>query len=324
MLRDALTRVADEYVYARGRKFAGDTLATFIRQDLAEEARQVLPSDFNDLLVKGSAGQGTWAAVPWLAFFDPMVTTSATQEYYVVYLYDAQAEDLYLSLNQGTTAVVREFGETRGREVLRERAHLIRSRLSDISSDYSAAPIDLRSPANLPRGYEAGHAFGFSYDAHDLPDEETLVAHLIRLLTAYRTLVFRGGLSLSEAILEDSGTQEIAEARRYQMSRRLERRRSVRRDVLRHNGVVCEGCGLDPALHYGLGGIVPPLNMPVDVHHLRPLSEIEEGRQVRYRIPDDFAVLCPSCHRVAHLLDDPGDIAALRRRVRFRHMTELL
>ena len=282
----------------------------------------MLPQAHDDLLVRGSAGQGNWAAVPWLAFFDPLITRSAQQGYYVVYLFDAQLERVHLSLNQGTTAVDREFGPRRARDVLRERAQTMRARLADQVGNFSTSSIDLRSPAALPLGYEAGHAFGRSYACARLPDEVALQDDLVALLRAYRVLIQRGGLLPSDTLLEDAGTTEIEEARRYAASRRLERAAHVRKAVLKHRKPVCEACGLDPAEHYGLRDR-PPHRMPVDVHHLRPLYTLEEGERLAYRVPDDFAVLCPTCHRIAHLLGDPGDMDALRAIVRFRHMTEV-
>lgn len=106
MLRPALQRVAEEFPYARGRPFEKDELAAFIRGGLAQEARSVLPEAHDDLLVRGSPGQGNWAAVPWLAFFDPLITRSAQGGYYVVYLFNAEFEHVHLSLSQGSTGAI--------------------------------------------------------------------------------------------------------------------------------------------------------------------------------------------------------------------------
>jgi hypothetical protein len=323
MLRNALQRVASDFQEASDTQFSANPLAAFIRRDLPKQASEALKSDFDDLMITGSPGQGNWASVPWLGFFDPLVTKSAMVGHYVVYLFSADMKELHLSLNQGTTAVYHEFGVRFGREMLRDRAELIRNRLNDLSKRFPKKEISLASEASLALGYEAGHAFGCSYDAKALPSEEILLDDLVSILRAYRTLTFRGGVLPSDALLVTAGTKELEEARRYQVAKRLERNRKVRSEVLKRRKPVCEACGLDPALHYGLAEKVKPENMPVDVHHLVPISEIKEAEQLRYRIPEDFAVLCPSCHRVAHVLEDPGDIAALRKIVRFKHITEL-
>lgn len=323
MLKEAFRRVAFEFQSEQQQQFAGNELAAFIRSDLPKIAAEVLPADNDDLLITGSPGQGNWASVPWLGFFDPLVTRSAMAGYYVVYLFSADMKHLHLSLNQGTTAIYHEFGPKFGRDVLRDRAELMRNRMSEQLKRFPSHEILLCSDSSLALGYEAGHAFGCSYDFSQMPPEEELIDDLAHLLKAYRALTFRGGVLPSDVILETGGAKEIEEARRYQVARRLERNRNVRREVLRVTKPICEACGLDPSVHYGLAGKLAPEKMPVDVHHLMPISEITESEQLKYRIPEDFAVLCPSCHRVAHLMDEPGDIDALRKTVRFKHLTEL-
>ena len=77
MLRPALLRVAADFPRARAQPFAGHPLARFVRRDLPQAARAALPLGHDDLLVRASPGRGPWAAVPWLAFFDLLVTRSA-------------------------------------------------------------------------------------------------------------------------------------------------------------------------------------------------------------------------------------------------------
>src|SRR5262249_14250474 len=62
------------------------------------------------LIPKGSAGAGNWADVPWLAVFDPLVTTTATRGYYVVYLFHNSEPEVHLSLNQGNTVRRKAYG----------------------------------------------------------------------------------------------------------------------------------------------------------------------------------------------------------------------
>ena len=57
--------------------------------------------------------------------------------------------------------------------------------------------------------------------------------------------------------------------------------------------LACDDCGFDPAAVLD-PKIAKPRSM-LDVHHKCPL---EEG--VRYTQVDDFALLCPTCHRVEH------------------------
>ncbi len=322
MLAEAFLQVAADFPSERFKIFAGNGLADYIRGGLPAAALTALSSDFDDMLIKGSPGQGNWAAVPWLGFFDPLVTESAMAGYYVVYLFDAEMEKVHLSLNQGTTAVYHEFGPRYGRDVLKERAETMRLRVADKAKSFSPASIDLKSDNSLALGYEAGHALGRSYLLSSLPPDTVLANDLVSLLRLYRVLTHRGGITPSDTLLRTGGVKELEEARRHEVVRRLERNRRVRRQVLKHRKPICEACGLDPAAHYSLGGSVLPERMPVDVHHLAPISTIEEGKKVVYKVPDDFAVLCPTCHRVIHMFEDPGDIEKLRQRIRFLHAVE--
>ncbi len=319
-LGQALLKVANEFVFERGKQFSGNSLAQFIRQDLVKFAENAILYRDDKYKIKGSAGAGNWAAVPWLGFFDPIITETAQSGFYVVFLINAQSGDVYLSLNQGTTETYREYGEPKGREVLRRRAEDTRQRLSEKLGQFDLADIDLGSTESLPLGYQAGHAFGYCFKNRDL-HQANLEEKLSSILDAYQLLITRGGLIPTDIMFEQSGSKNIEETRRYVLSKRIERSPSVRRDVLSMSELVCQGCGLNPKIDYGYDG--PPINTPLDVHHLTVLRELAEGETRRYRVPDDFAVLCPTCHRMIHKQKDASDTSQLRNSVRFRHMREV-
>lgn len=316
MLPDMLARVAKEYVFERGKPFSNNALGNFVRKDLVEELRKRLIFLPFELTAKGSVGQSSWAAVPWLGIFDPLVTDSATRGFYVVYLINPQTEDIYLSMNQGTTAVDEEFGVTTGREVLRRRASDMALRVREHSRDFDLDPIELGSSARLPSGYEAGHSFGRRYDANSI-DANQFISDLERMLHAYEALINRGGITPTDAMKEEAGSSDIQETRKYVLSRRIERAHNVRRKVLSSRGAICEGCGLNPKIDYQYTGKVD--NSPLDVHHSKPLNGLAEGETRRYKIPEDFLVLCPTCHRMIHKEDDTSDLSSLKKRIGFSH-----
>lgn len=123
-------------------------------------------------------------------------------------------------------------------------------------------------------------------------------------------------------MLEDAETTDIHEARRYTLSRRIERSAKVRIGVLEKLPPICQACGLDPARDYAYVG--RPENVPLDIHHTSPLYNLDEGEVKRYRIPNDFMVLCPTCHRMIHKQDDPSDLESLKNVIRFKHMRLVL
>ncbi|WP_182178608.1 DUF3578 domain-containing protein [Methylobacterium radiotolerans] len=193
----ALRRIVEEYPLARLDPPAGHPLATVIRKGAPDELRAALAPIDGPFLVKGSPGRGSkWAAVPWIAVFDPAVTTSATRGYYLVYLFPAHREAVHLSLAQGTVAAIRSHGPAAAGPHLRTSGAALRARLSDFAGALPNATITLGSAGELPEGYEAAHILGLTYDLADLGDERRLRRDLAAAVAAYRALKARGGLDL--------------------------------------------------------------------------------------------------------------------------------
>lgn len=197
-LGHALRRIIEEYPLARLDPPAGHPLASVIRKGAPEELRAALAPIDGPFLVKGSPGRGShWAAIPWLAVFDPAITTSATRGYYLVYLFPAHREAVHLSLAQGTVAAIRSYGPTAAGAHLRASGAALKARLSDFADSLPNATIALGSAGELPEGYEAAHILGLTYDLPDLGDERRLHRDLAVAVAAYRALKARGGLDLS-------------------------------------------------------------------------------------------------------------------------------
>ena len=65
------------------------------------------------------------------------------------------------------------------------------------------------------------------------------------------------------------------------------------RERIRAGRLICDDCGFDPAPIFSSTKIM--LRSLLDVHHKCPLDE-----GVRYTTINDFALLCPTCHRIEH------------------------
>jgi len=204
-LRETLQKILTEYPTAKQLPLEGHTLAGFIRRDAEQAVEDGLGELGGGLIVEGSPGQGNWAAVPWISVFDPAITTTATRGYYVVYLFHASEPAVHLSLNQGTTAVREEF-RTRTR-FLKDRADLMRKRVTDFEGLLPVTNIELGSTARLPGDYVAGHALGASYALSALPDEAKLRADLQAIVRAYRALTYRGGIDADVESQSDVGEE---------------------------------------------------------------------------------------------------------------------
>jgi 5-methylcytosine-specific restriction enzyme A len=313
-LRDILQTILTDYIAAKGQQFALHPLGAFIRHEAAEATNEALGELGAGLQVEGSAGAGNWAAVPWISVFDPAITTTATHGYYVVYLFHVNEPIVYLSLNQGTTSVREEFG-ARAREILRDRADLIRKRVAEFAEALPINRIELGSDARLPGDYAAGHSLGATYSLDTLPDETRLRSDLQTIVRAYRALIYRGGIDAEAESQTDLADEfaippqaSITETRKYAYHRKVERNRTAARFAKKFHGSRCQACDLNFTERYGDIG-----KGFIEAHHLRPIATLEEGIPVKYDVAADFAVLCSNCHRMIHRTEDPSDLTAFRQ-----------
>jgi 5-methylcytosine-specific restriction protein A len=312
-LRETLQRILTEYSTAKAAPLEGHSLAQFLRGEAELTVLAGLGELGAGLMVEGSPGQGNWAAVPWISVFDPAITTSATRGYYVVYLFHASEPVVHLSLNQGTTTVREEFG-ARTREILKDRADLMRKRVAEFEAALPIKTIELGSAARLPGDYVAGHALGASYTLAALPDEAKLRLDLQTIVRAYRALTYRGGIDADVESQSDVGEEfdlptstTVVETRKYAFHRKIERNRTAAKQAKKFHGTMCQACDLDFSKRYGAIG-----QGFIEAHHLKPIAALEEGVAVHYDIADDFAVLCSNCHRMIHRSSDASNLAAFR------------
>lgn len=144
--------------------------------------------------------------VPWVAVLDRDVTRTAQAGLYVVYLYSASMERVYLSMNQGATAhrqhaasTVRPKGVTIDAASIAElqaESAAIRGELAGSLIVGLVETINLGSAGFLPRAYEAGSIVAREYNLASLPSEEELRGDLDRFLLLYQASVSaRAGLT---------------------------------------------------------------------------------------------------------------------------------
>ncbi len=229
--------------------FSDHPMAQFLRKAAPKALAKALGSD--QLRIKGSAGQSRWAEVPWIAVFDPTVSTGATNGQYVVYLFTANFQKVYLTLGQGTTMVRQEFGASADSE-LRRRAELLRARVPERLARFSDEAVDLKGKTLLARGYGPGIAFSIEYDLNALPDEEVLVDDLREAARLYLLATARGGIDSFDFAPADGQVGEtIIERRRYRLHRKLERNATAASKVKAIHGYTCQCCGFNFETTYG-------------------------------------------------------------------------
>ncbi|MEY9975687.1 MrcB family domain-containing protein [Lysinibacillus sp. RC79] len=197
-LLNAFKRVLDEYLEEKEKSFKGNDLGHFVRNDFVEILNETMSLDESKYYVGGSVGQGVWATIPWISCFDRSVTVSATNGYYLVYLFKEDMSGFYISLNQGYTYFREKYGAKEGRIKIQHTANLIRSKVA-VPAEYNLTHIDLGSNRGLAIGYEKGHIYGKYYDASSIPSENELIADFKVLLGLYQKIVtLMNGRSVKE------------------------------------------------------------------------------------------------------------------------------
>lgn len=136
--------------------------------------------------VKWSAGQGNWARVPWVALVDPAETSSIQKGVYVVFLFREDMSGVYVTFNQGVSALKLRHGTRGSREILKERAGLLTPFLEGEPRGFATGRgIDLRTEASLGRAYEHSTIAYKLYERGSFPSDAEVDADLEVLLNAY-------------------------------------------------------------------------------------------------------------------------------------------
>lgn len=296
-IRNVLLDIANNYLSQKNSVFAKNVFAKEIRNGHLNPFKTLLKNYRDRYIVCGSPGRGHWADCPWIGIFDSIKTESAQDGYYLVYLFDKNTNGVYLSLNQGVTAVKNEYrGEAK--KVLAARAEDFRCKLDFLPVD--KIDITLNSQLPNPKLYEKGNILATYYNANNIPDESTLEADFERFLKYYQDLV---AIDSSDINYENCAVEEIKKRRLHE---KFDRRGNIALAVKKKKGVACEACGLSFIDKYGALG-----KEYIEAHHLIPFSTLAEGK-TRLDLKKDFAVLCSNCHRMIHRLKDSSNLEELK------------
>lgn len=115
-------------------------------------------------------------------------------------------------------------------------------------------------------------------------------------------LIFSGELTIEDTPLLHEGTVSQVLVNRYK------RKRHARSICIAHHGSVCAVCGFDFEKVYG-----PIGKNKVHVHHLIPLSKIQQEYQVDP--VKDLRPVCPNCHLIIHSKGEPFTIEEIRQMI---------
>lgn len=305
----ALNLFLDEYANAKKEEFANNILGEFIRHDVPEIFKEVL--DKNErYLVQGSVGQGNWAKVPWVAIFDRLITETARDGYYVVYLVKEDFSGLYLSLNQGITVVRNQYGAD-AKEALQIRATDFLARIGSIPTGYISGSIDLSvdNKSGLGAYYEQGSICAKYYEKNKIPSDEILTNDLKELMSLYLSLATKELLinAVNHNEEDEINLQEEA-LTQLREHKRIERNRKLAEKAKKHHGYICQACYFNFEEAYGSIG-----RNFIEAHHKTPLYKLK-GQKIFLNPKTDFAVLCSNCHRMIHRSEFISDVDKFREK----------
>lgn len=184
-MKSIFNYVCNNYNEAKNHSLSNHILGKKLRNDLPNKIYDLLDLDNDVFKVTGSVGQGQWAEIPWLSVFLKDITTTATNGYYIVYLFKSDMSGFYLSLNQGWTYFKNKYGITEGRIKIKEISTIMKDQLTPFSDIFNTKNINLFSSGPLGKGYELGHICGCYYDAANIPSDKKLISDLKELINEY-------------------------------------------------------------------------------------------------------------------------------------------
>ena len=140
-----------------------------------------------DLLINISVGQGNWATVPWIALLNTKITESTQEGIYVVFLIATALDRVFLTLNQGTTKLVRTLGQREAQQNMLDVAAKTRPLIPELEGAGFVLDnnIGLGGGNWLARNYEVGTIAYVAFNSEDIPKDDRMNELLEAVLDAY-------------------------------------------------------------------------------------------------------------------------------------------
>ena len=168
------------------------------------------PDQPRPLSVEGSNGIGSASKVPWVRIFDERSSPSATQGFYVTFLFSADGSRVCLSVQTGVYGDA-SSGRPLPHDEIKAKVDFARVELGcpsellhDLDQERRRSPADGRwigsasssyfSPIELEderRGaaYEMGHVCGYSFETGAIPDDKSLTEYVISMSSDYQAIL---------------------------------------------------------------------------------------------------------------------------------------
>lgn len=189
-INEAYLNFINSYDKVSNPNFKGNELAHKIRHTPKEAIPTSLLGD--KYVAKGSAGQGGWARVPWIAVFDKEIHVGAQAGFFIVYLFTSDMKGVYLSLNQGWTYYEENYKSSKKEDIVKV-ANYWKKNLVTYTEKFNNDKIKLmvnttEQTSSLVRGYELGNICSKYYKISEIKDEDTLISDLFDMMVVFKEL----------------------------------------------------------------------------------------------------------------------------------------
>ena len=262
--------------------------------------------------IEASIGKGNISEIPWMCVFDKDITESAEKGFYIVYLFRADMSGFYLSLNQGWTQYEKNY-KPRSMAIaeVEKNTLKLKKELKTVSG-FSFDKIDLKGKSTLAKGYELGNICSIYYDSGNLPNSNSLINDLQKLIGTYRELKAIVGVDILDIdlVLDEEAFQlrsQTGKVRALKPGKVTKKKKTIgsssstwRRDpdiaftAKSNANFICE----ENTTHKTF---LSPINFEqfVEAHHLIPM-EFQSDFEPSIDVPENIISLCPNCHRAFH------------------------
>lgn len=329
VLNHKITEIINSYSINKTLPLNNNRLARIIRDVLPASIQGMAKLESEIYRVYGSAGQGNWAEVPWIAICNKSICKSVSTGIYIVYLFSDNG--VYLSLNMGWTYYLNKYGVKHGRIHISKVAESFRRELGTFTPlEFQLENINLNANGTLGKGYELGHIFGKFYAKNDIPDDNKILSdvssmielydHIIRVIDGEKIdLIFdeliRNGnfilftddeeekYQLMQSNLQEPENFEIVdspEKRIDELNKGVNIIEKWPRNVNKaKKAIVIAGykCEIDSNHMTFISEVSGQQYM--EAHHFIPMSE-QKNFKYSLDIISNIVSLCPNCHRSIH------------------------
>ena len=184
-MKESFQYILDTYQSLPGRVDSGTRTYRELVHNLPAEIKALFP-DREDLIVKGSMGNGNRAEYPWISILNRNVTVTTQKGLYVVFLFKKDMSGFYLTLNQGITNFENLYGREKYANA-QKVSDYFRSEITDTT--ISKDPIYLGTKrGDLGYGYETTTVLQTFYPSHGFTDT-VLRNDLLEMMDIYDSIV---------------------------------------------------------------------------------------------------------------------------------------